>query len=349
MIHQLPFYSIFLVAAAFIMSDEIHPIGQWKGVNPDLQLKDLCPADQLITNPTQLKKVWQAWRPRDAPPRIDFAKDVILVATARGPNQVLINGLRIENGDLKFTTGSTRMAGPGFGYTMLQIPREGIKSVNGLPVGPTKTALTESIQVTVVGRLASGVMAIGGETTGTTITANNITWELDLQDDEQLVEAVDRLGKSRARVTGTLIKKRGVEIRERMIVLVDTITAMSDESKQKVDWSIEITKSGGLAGVNEQLSIDSSGAVKNTKKQQRVTESWNLPAEKLDQLHQHLTTADWASVPPTTSAKNAADAFQYNVTLVMNADEPETYIFSIDEISLKKFPQIKQLFELIRR
>ena len=81
---------------------------------------------------------------------------MILVATAHGPNQVLINGLRIDDGDLKFTTGSSRMAGPGFGYPMVQIPRAGIKTVNGVPISTSQNSKhepAESIEVTVLGRV----------------------------------------------------------------------------------------------------------------------------------------------------------------------------------------------------
>ena len=75
-------------------------------------------------------------------------------------------------------------------------------------------------------------MAIGGESTGTTITASNITWELDLQGDEQLLESVNRLGQSLARVKGKLTKKPGVEVRERWIVLVDSIAPLRIRDRQ---------------------------------------------------------------------------------------------------------------------
>lgn len=348
MLHQLLIGSLILCSAALLVSDELKPIRQWKGVHPDLPQKDLCPDNQPITDEDQLEKVWRAWRPDDAIPQLDFANDIIVVATAHGPNQVLVNGLRIENGDLKFTTGSTRMAGPGFGYTMLQIPCAGIKTVNGAPLLPAKTQIAESIEVTIVGRITSGVMAIGGETTGTTIAANNITWELDLQGDAQLVESVNQLGQSMARVTGTLIKKPGVEIRGRMIVLVDTITALADESTTPGHWSIEIVTSGGIAGISEMQTIDSSGAVKNIKKRQRVTESWKLSAEKLGQLGRLIATTDWDSLPAKTRAPNVADMFQYEVSI--NVDKGQkTYRFSIDEPSTDKYPAVKQLFKLTRK
>ena len=46
-------------------------------------------------------------------------------------------------------------------------------------VADKKPAAEDSIRVTVVGTLRTGIIAIGGETTGTTITAKGITWELE--------------------------------------------------------------------------------------------------------------------------------------------------------------------------
>ena len=58
----------------------------------------------------------------------------------------------------------------------------------------------ESITVTVVGTLRIGLVAIGGETTGTTITAKGITWELDFGKNAELKAAAEKLdGKLVAR------------------------------------------------------------------------------------------------------------------------------------------------------
>ena len=303
MIHQFLVVSLFLFSAVMLLSDELKPIRQWKGLHPDLALKDLCPENSLITDSEQLKKIWQLWRPDEDVPKIDFQSDGILVATVRGPNQMLINGLKVENGDLQFTTGSTRMAGPGFGYLLIQIPRTGIKSVIGIPVEPATTGnqtTKDSIEVVVVGKIQTGVMAIGGESTGTTITANNITWELDLQNDEQLLEAVNTIGQTFAQVKGRLTKKAGVEIRERWIVLVDSIVVVAGAAPDNGSWSIEIVTSGGFAGVSETKTIRSTGSVENEKKRQRISESWNLPPEKLHQLNRLIAETDWSSIPADT-------------------------------------------------
>ena len=65
MIHQLLIGSLILFSAALLVSDELKPIREWKGVHPDLALKDLCPENRPIADADQLKKIWQAWRPDD--------------------------------------------------------------------------------------------------------------------------------------------------------------------------------------------------------------------------------------------------------------------------------------------
>ena len=81
-----------------------------------------------------------------------------------------------------------------------------------------------SIEVEMVGIIRTGVMAIGGESTGTTITALGFTWELDLagnKDHEKLAKEWD--GKELV-VKGTLTVRQGVERGRRVIVVVKQMT-----------------------------------------------------------------------------------------------------------------------------
>jgi hypothetical protein len=78
----------------------------------------------------------------------------------------------------------------------------------------------ESINVTVVGTLRTGIVAIGGETTGTTITAKGIRWELDFGKNAELRAAAEKLNGKQVTVSGTLQRRAGVEIKERWIVTV---------------------------------------------------------------------------------------------------------------------------------
>lgn len=86
-----------------------------------------------------------------------------------------------------------------------------------------KPASEESITVEIRGTLHAGVFAIGGETTGTTITARGLTFELELGDKPELAKQAESLDGRRVIVTGTLEGKKGVEIPLRWIVTVKSL------------------------------------------------------------------------------------------------------------------------------
>lgn len=83
----------------------------------------------------------------------------------------------------------------------------------------------DSIEVVVRGTLRAGIMAVGGETTGTTITARGVTWELDLRARPEWQARAESLNGRRVVVTGTLEGRHGVERRQRWIVTVKTLDA----------------------------------------------------------------------------------------------------------------------------
>ena len=83
----------------------------------------------------------------------------------------------------------------------------------------------DSIEVVVRGTLRTGIMAVGGETTGTTITARGVTWELDLRGRPELAARAESLAGRRVVVTGSLEVRPGVERRQRSIVTVKTLEA----------------------------------------------------------------------------------------------------------------------------
>ena len=92
----------------------------------------------------------------------------------------------------------------------------GMASVGG-------TGTDDSIEVVVRGTLRTGIMAIGGETTGTTITSRGATWELDLRARPEWSARAEALNGRRVVVTGTLEVRPGVERRQRVIVTVKSL------------------------------------------------------------------------------------------------------------------------------
>jgi len=81
------------------------------------------------------------------------------------------------------------------------------------------------IKVEIRGTLRAGMMAIGGETTGTVITARGATWELDLKGVAQGRQKAESLDGRAVLVKGALEIRPGVERRERAIVTVTSLEA----------------------------------------------------------------------------------------------------------------------------
>lgn len=197
----------------------------WSGKIAQEELRKHAPKSGFITDEKTFEKLWTAWRPDEAIPKIDFQKQFVVVGTVDGPNLIIMNPKLNEEGDLKFIVGGTKIGGPGFGYKLMAVDREGVKSVNGKELESAAAAEEDSIKVRIVGTIKTGIAAIGGETTGTMISANGINWELDLGDDVKLREKAEALNGQRVLVRGSLARQRGVEIKERWIVTVTRLQA----------------------------------------------------------------------------------------------------------------------------
>ena len=76
------------------------------------------------------------------------------------------------------------------------------------------------IDVDMVGVVRTGVMAIGGESTGTTVSALGFTWELDLGGNEAFADLARKSSGTELNVKGTVTVKQGVERGRRVIVVV---------------------------------------------------------------------------------------------------------------------------------
>jgi hypothetical protein len=94
---------------------------------------------------------------------------------------------------------------------------------------PDAPSPDESIEVKVRGTLNAGMMAIGGETTGFTIRARGVTWELDFGSDAALRSKATALDGKSVLVTGSLEVRPGVEIASRSIVKVASLAPAGGE------------------------------------------------------------------------------------------------------------------------
>ena len=75
------------------------------------------------------------------------------------------------------------------------------------------------------GTFKTGIVAIGGETTGMEISTGSDTFEVDLQGDKTMTAAADKLNGKKVTVFGYPIIKKGVEIKERHIIMASALAA----------------------------------------------------------------------------------------------------------------------------
>ncbi len=74
-----------------------------------------------------------------------------------------------------------------------------------------------------VGTLNSRIFAIGGETTGVYLSSQEVTWELDFQENPKLRKLAEQLHGTQVRVNGELVVKKGIEVKRRWIVKVESL------------------------------------------------------------------------------------------------------------------------------
>ena len=127
---SLLFVTFFFVAVSTSLADSkpIKPIKEWSGSVTDAELsKD---AQEFITGADALEKMWTSWKLEDKLPKVDFDKELVIVATTVGSKLSLFANLD-EKGNLKVGGVATRDIVPGFRYMIATISRDGIKAVNG--------------------------------------------------------------------------------------------------------------------------------------------------------------------------------------------------------------------------
>lgn len=79
-------------------------------------------------------------------------------------------------------------------------------------------------KVEIKGKLQTGIVAIGGETTGILIQAKDLTVELDIKD-AKLRDEAEKLNGKTALVTGELTMRKGVTRGPRVVVVVTSLKA----------------------------------------------------------------------------------------------------------------------------
>lgn len=124
-------FCLVIFATMMVADGPIEPLGTWGGVVADERLKGLAEGRSAIVDGDEFAELWKGWREDEPIPQIDFNKELVLVAVADGPNRVAMTPRMGEGGDLKTDAVATLIGGPGFGYQLVRVSRDGIKTING--------------------------------------------------------------------------------------------------------------------------------------------------------------------------------------------------------------------------
>ena len=225
--------------------------------SPIMQLENIRPKESafvlqavqtplVITSSDQAAKYFAAEDIATLRNKVDFTKQEILLFAWRGSGQDRLEYVVLESfpEEIRFTyqRGRTRDLRQHF---RLYIVRSSVKCrVSGKPVDRTpvnavqvkvngqwkavkmplsKLAKDKTLEFKVFGILKHGVVAIGGETTGTMIRFGQTTWELDLRRKKTFDSVAEKLNSKRVVVTGSLSIKQGIETGNRTILTVDSL------------------------------------------------------------------------------------------------------------------------------
>jgi hypothetical protein len=123
------------VAAAVLLTSDVQaqkkavkPVKEWAGSVDDENLAKDAPA--CITSAKGLETLWKAWKLADKAPKVDFTKEIVVLATTRGSKLKFFATLN-EKGDLMVGGLGTQDLRPGFRYVIATVSKEGVKTVNG--------------------------------------------------------------------------------------------------------------------------------------------------------------------------------------------------------------------------
>lgn len=353
---------LFMGATVLNADDVIKPLWTYSGKQMNEAIRAEIPKSKMITDHKTLAKLWKSLVVPAPMPLIDWNKELVLIDSVSGPNRISLTDMHLnrQNGNLRFACIGTKMGGPGFGYVLVRIPKMGIARINGVEVPnavvgkPAIGAVADGITVEMVGKIQTGLMAIGGETTGTIITSDNVTFEIDLSGNRGLRSAAEALNNKRGKVKGKLTKKAGVEIRERWILKAESIEAVDGILKpglpgvgKKAFKEVKFAFSGGFAGFDQEVTITGNGKASRINRLTRVTESWDLTPDALGELHALIGKTDWSKIPNKTPGQNPiADGMSYQFKIDTGKG---VFRFSKDDSNLAQSLELLELSRLLRR
>ena len=194
----------------------------------------------VIYSVDEITKYFDAKNSANLKSRVDFGKQEVLVFAWRGSGQDRIEYEVLESfpEQIRFSyhPGRTRDLRQ---HVKIFVVRSDVRCiVNGKIVSalevredgrwsPTKLPLAglmeKAVEVRVRGILTNGILAIGGETTGTTIHFGKTTWELELQNQKTLNSAARTQWSTRS--GKRLGSRQRIEVAMRTILTVESLAS----------------------------------------------------------------------------------------------------------------------------
>jgi hypothetical protein len=105
----------------------------WKGSVEDGKLQSKCPENGVITKAEDWKNLVKEWKIADKVPEINFDKELIVIAVSVG-SKIDVSATVDDKGNLRVLGLGTRDIRPGFRYSIISVPNDGVKTVNGKPL-----------------------------------------------------------------------------------------------------------------------------------------------------------------------------------------------------------------------
>ena len=111
---------------------KIKPSKEWAGRITNQQQKE-APKNGYIVSEKAWAKLWKDWTIAGDLPKVDFAKELILVSTNQS-NSLGLVAILSDKGNLAIHQLDTAEAKPDCAYRIVLIKREGIKTIAGKPI-----------------------------------------------------------------------------------------------------------------------------------------------------------------------------------------------------------------------
>jgi hypothetical protein len=132
--------SLLLIAAACLAgyssawaeSKPLKPTNTWTG-RVDAEQAKAAPKLGYIANEKAFAELWTAWKIKGTAPKIDFKKELAIVALSQSSGMG-INPMLDKDGDLTWIVIATADITADFGFQIVTVPRADVKTVVGKPI-----------------------------------------------------------------------------------------------------------------------------------------------------------------------------------------------------------------------